>query len=319
MAIHVLYKNIPFSTMQIESYGRNERPVARIPLPLRGTYPRRPSSAADILAWNLAKAAARAARAAATRTGHRIYNMRNWFEPRTSSAPQRRRRNSMVINTQKFYNTQTRGYIGLENKFIDTSVNSVMSTSGDMTGGELDPGTVNCLNAITQGDGECQRDGRVVHITSIYIDGLVQIGVLEANATTPGPLHCVLALCMDKQTNKAQLQSEDVWVNPGGTTTSSVLPLRNLSNSTRVSVMWRKKITLGQVMTNYSGTNTLSDQGAPSRRFQVFKRFKVPIKVNYTGTAGAVSNILDKSFHMIGQSNSNKIFCHYNCRIRFKG
>lgn len=236
----------------------------------------------------------------------------DWYRRRTRPRTQ--------ITRQTFYNRQTRGFIGLENKFIDTSVdNRGMVTSVVMQGGELDPTTVNCLNAITQGDGECQRDGRVVHITSIYIDGILEHNKNDDLTTPISPLNAIVALVLDTQTNKAQVQSEDVWVNPGSTSTNSVLPLRNLANSTRIRVLWRKKFSISAPEMTVGSAIGQTDSSSRTRRFQLYKSFKKPIKVNYTGTTGTVAAILDNSFHFIGLSTNSNLLITYNCRIRFKG
>ena len=80
-------------------------------------------------------------------------------------------------------NIRTAGFLGIEHKFIDTSlVSSALTAPTDSTGGEHDPATVLCLNAVAQGDGEEQRDGKAYVIDQLYMNGFVQF-TNQANQT----------------------------------------------------------------------------------------------------------------------------------------
>ena len=58
-------------------------------------------------------------------------------------------------------NVRTGGFLNMELKFYDTANTGInINTSTDGSAGEQDPTSKNCLNAVAQGDGEQQRDGR---------------------------------------------------------------------------------------------------------------------------------------------------------------
>ncbi len=215
-------------------------------------------------------------------------------------------------------NRRTGGFIGLEKKFADTSiVSTAMSVSTDLTGGELDPATLLGLNSVAIGDTESTRDGRVMHMTNLVVKG--QLRVAPKINTTAGQTQnrAFLALVLDTQTNGAQLNSEDVYVNPSGDALLNTRPVRNLQYIKRFRVLWSKELVLPIVSETYDGTNI--ETGGVSRSFQFFINWKKKIKTIFTGTTAVVGSIGDNSLHMIGFANSTDVLCDYNARLRFVG
>lgn len=69
-----------------------------------------------------------------------------------------------------------RGFQAIEKKFYDTFlIGASITAPTDVTGGEHNPSATICLNSVTQGDGESQRDGRHITNTSIEIEGIFQL------------------------------------------------------------------------------------------------------------------------------------------------
>ncbi len=210
-------------------------------------------------------------------------------------------------------NIRIGGFVGIENKFVDYE----RSTNVDVSwaGNELDDTTALSLSAIAQGDGESQRDGRRVDLLSVHVKGLVNVIAAEA-ATAPqnsGIMRLILVL--DKQTNGAQLNAEDVMTN----LTFDVNSWRNLQNSQRFRIL--KDIRINMPVNNQT-TFQVNDFsiGAQTYPFEMHVVFKKPIQVNHTGTTAVVTSIADNSIHLIGVCNlSTTGSIDYSSRVRFRG
>jgi len=226
---------------------------------------------------------------------------------------------------RKYNNVRYGGYLGQEKKYLDQYyAQTNLSASVDWSGCETDPATTNCLNAVAQGDGVTNRDGNKYCITEINIKGLVSMAP-QANQTGPDSApHVFLALVQDKQTNAAQLNSEDVYVNPqsgGGITQGATMPFRNIQYSKRFKVLKTWAIQLPPPPMTYDGTNV--EQGSARVPFDVYVKLKKPIYVECKGTSANVTDIVDNSLHMIATyENSTEgvsVLLSYNSRIRFYG
>lgn len=214
---------------------------------------------------------------------------------------------------------KTGGLLGIENKFLDQTKTgtAVVST---LAGAEVDPASTNCINAIAQGDGESNRDGRRYVITGVHVRGSVyrqnrnnQSEVGDANFVT-------VALVLDTQTNGTQLSSEDVFTVPAGG--SPALSFNNLKYSQRFRVLWKKTMVVPAGYPTWNGTADQLETGGTAVTFSIDK--ELHIDVNCLGTAADVSDIVDNSLHMIAfadtsGSNNNGIEIIYNSRVRFVG
>lgn len=210
-------------------------------------------------------------------------------------------------------NIRTAGYLGIENKFYDTRYGET-AVSTTTAGSEADPGAgISCLNAVTQGDGESQRDGKKIMMRSIELRGRVGALNLADDADPPASYTVRVLLVLDTQTNGAQLNSEDVLLDQGGT---KYLDNRNLQYSSRFRILWDKYFTIEPFHAMADGANT----GAFSMKDQIFRVYrKLNIPVNYTGTTEAIANITDNSLHVIALGNNANAFVEWVSRLRFVG
>lgn len=229
------------------------------------------------------------------------------------------RRNKMASGGMRksMANVRTGGFLGIELKYVDSAlVSSALAAPTAAAGGEQDPATLLALNAIAQGDGEQQRDGKQVCIKSVYVSGVVDVPV-QANLTagTIDPLIYV-ALVLDKQTNGAQLNSEDVFVNPGASAVTAASPLRNLQYTSRFQVLDSVVLHPPARQLSFDGTN-IESSGT-----------RVPFKLsntsdiitNYIATGAVVAAIQDHSLHVIAYtSTTTGATISYNARVRFVG
>ncbi len=215
-------------------------------------------------------------------------------------------------------NIRTAGFLGAELKFFDSHQNDTAITApADAAGGELDPTTLNCLFAPTQGTGAENRDGRRVSMKSLLIVGNV-ICASQANQTVPEEASSVfIAVVLDKQTNAAQLNSEDVFHNESGDASLAAAPLRDLERSTRFRVLKTWKLDFQVVSAAFDGTNI--EQAGLVQHFEGFIGLNVPVE--FVANGGSISDIQDNSLHVIAYCTNTGLApaLNYNARIRFMG
>jgi hypothetical protein len=216
-------------------------------------------------------------------------------------------------------NARTGGFLGIEKKFYDVSLGAAVLTAPlDASGGEHNPSATLTLNTVAQGDGESNRDGRQISMDSIYVKGNIFID-LTANQTASVQAGIVfVALVLDTQTNGAALNSEDVFKNQSGSSRLAASPLRNLQFTSRFKVLEQFQATLKDPQSVYDGTNIERDGfDVP---FTFYKKL-AGLKVTYSGTTAAISNIIDNSLHIIAYTTSTDLtpLLYYQARLRFRG
>lgn len=211
------------------------------------------------------------------------------------------------------------GFLGIETKFYDTSlVASALTAPTDASGGEHDPSATICLNTVTEGNGESQRDGRSCVAKSLFIEGCIEVPAQVNQTILDTACNVMIAVVWDKFTNGAQLSSEDVFSNPSASAKTAAMPFRNLENSQRFQILKKKKIKLYHPETAYDGTNM--EQSGYQMPFKFF--IKLPnIKTNYSATTETIANIKDNSFHIIAYCTSVGLAptITYQSRLRFVG
>lgn len=198
-------------------------------------------------------------------------------------------------------NIRTGGFLGMESKFLDLAYSATVAAT--VSGAEADP-TGSCLNPVVQGDGESNRDGRKYVITSVYVKGVLSV----TGGTSLDDPTVMLTLVQDKQTNGAQLNSEDVLTSPG----IAINAMRNLQYIGRFNVLKSMRIDM-KPRSAWNGT-AFSTSQTP---FEMYVKCKIPVFCN--GTTGDVSTITDNSIHLIATSTSTAVTLSYNSRIRFQG
>lgn len=222
-------------------------------------------------------------------------------------------RSARYARGQRRANIRYGGFLGIENKFKDFEVTSTALTAS-VAGGEKDP-TPGALNAIDQGDGESQRDGRKIKMHSLHLRGQLQLNQ-EANVGIPQVAR--LAIVVDKQTNAAQMNAEDAFLDtPTGS--QSPFAFRNLQNSQRFDVLYDKIYTFNRTSSAGNGT-TDNDSSAVIKVFKI--DITIPEKcsyVNYVGTTENVNVISDNSIHVLAWGSSTNLNIKYESRIRFSG
>jgi len=215
-------------------------------------------------------------------------------------------------------NVRLGGFLGIENKFYDTSFTGAIASTTGWTAAEIDPASVLCISAPAQGDGESNRDGKKINITSAYVGGVVSLSA-QTNASTADTSPVVfIALVLDMQTNGAQLNSEDVYINPLANAITASTPLRNLQYSKRFKVLKTKTLQFPPLPLSYDGTNM--EQSGVDKSFKM-NISKLNLPVTFTATTAGVANVVDNSLHLVAIASGTGTIptIYYNARVRFVG
>lgn len=231
----------------------------------------------------------------------------------------RRFKRSAGMTPKQVSNLRIGGFLGIELKYVDYAlVNSALAAPTDASSGEKDPATALALNAIAQGDGEQQRDGKQAAIKSCYVTGVIDCPALVNQTTGKNVPTIYVALVLDKQTNAAQADSELVFTNPGASAILAASPLRNMQYTSRFEVLDSVCIEIEQPQVSYDGTNL---ETAGSRT--PFKlSWTGELMTQYIGTGATVASIQDNSLHVIAYAGPDLTAApviSYNSRVRFVG
>lgn len=212
------------------------------------------------------------------------------------------------------------GFIGLELKFLDlTLAPTAIASNGDLTGGEYDPATTLCLNAMIQGTTESARIGRFISMKSMTVKGRVVFPGLENMGAPPIAAHVVCYLILDTQANEAGMKSEDVFVNKGATTTMTGRIFRNLEHTDRYQVLdsFKAKLTPMSLVDDPKDTDPTFAHATVHRDFTLSYRWNKGKKVLFSGTGATISSIQDNALHVIAFSTNGTLTIEFNSRCRY--
>ncbi len=243
-------------------------------------------------------------------------NNGGWVKATRPMRPQRRQ---YISAHRSKLNFRSGGYLGIENKFYDSSLAaSALTAPANASGGEHDPSATILLNTVVQGDGQSNRDGRKIVMKQIMIRGVVQCAPIINQTIVPQAATCFIALVLDTQTNGATITSEQVFTNKGATALLATSLFNAMERTGRFKVLKRLVFPLVQQTVAWDGTNL--EVGGYSRPFQMMVPLK-NIPVLYSSTTETVANIVDNSLHIIAYvSNTDSVpKLSYNARLRFVG
>jgi len=210
--------------------------------------------------------------------------------------------NPLAITERKYFDSENTG-------------TAIAASSTTWAGGELDP-AANTLFSPTQGDEYNTRDGRKVQVLALKIRGYVQC-VKQADQTGADNANlCRIILVQDRQTNGAQLNAEDV-ITSGGANVAHAM-FQNPAFFGRFRVLKDKTIAMQDPSNTFDGTNV--EVNGLIRHFKMNIKFRKPVIVHYnSGNAGTVADIVDNSFHIIGNTTNGDLAStlFYKCRTTF--
>lgn len=233
------------------------------------------------------------------------------------STPYSRAKPTLYANRPKYRNARTGGFLGAEVKYTDSNINTNIIAGTDASGGEVDPATYDCIAYPEAGTGSTQRIGRKIKLLTIHVKGMVYLAAETNQTSADAATKVYVALVMDKQSNGAQMSSEQCFKNMNGAALDAANPHRNLEFSKRFKVLKTHECVIRPAVLSYDGTNM--EQGGDLSPFDFFITFKKPQLIEFSSTSGQVNNVVDKSFHMIAYASGTtpQTTIRYGARIRF--
>lgn len=211
-----------------------------------------------------------------------------------------------------------------EVKYFDTSLGLTnLTNTADWSAMEKDPATILCLNGVPQGDTAQSRDGMKICMKSIFIHGALTAVAQTAQSSADTAPNIFIALVLDKQTNAAQLNSEDVYTNPSGVTSLVPSPLRNMTFTDRFKVLKTVKVEVPQLgLVNDTGSTGGVIQNGITIPFTIAANLKM-LQTKFTAgtTTGYCTTIQDNSLHLVAcvSSTGYAMQILYNARLRYVG
>lgn len=198
-------------------------------------------------------------------------------------------------------NVRVGGMIGLETKFIDSSIS--MSTLTPQTLPTLclidtaSASGVNHMTPVAQGSGESERVGRNIFLKSIHMKMLVQQGTGSSisTATNVSTYFVTIFIVQDLQCNSTSPAASAIWVNPANSQYTGGIPMLNLEYKDRFKIRATRRVKVEFQVASAGTSSTLYIPGDEAI-IEWYKSFKVPLKQQYDATGGAVSDVTNTAF-----------------------
>ncbi len=216
-------------------------------------------------------------------------------------------------------NYRTGGFLGIENKFLDTELTAVNLTAAWVSLNPTGTGCTDSISVPSQGDGESDRDGRKYTIDSIMVRGHFRIAAsLEDQAVPQGDIACRVIVYWDTQTNSTEATATEIM---DAGETIDVLAFRNLQHSKRFRVLFDKMIIMR--FNNATTSGAVNTFNVPNRRyrFNFYKKFAKGVNVTCDATTANVSSCSDNNFGIAAVCDNviGVPQIEYQTRIRFRG
>lgn len=167
-----------------------------------------------------------------------------------------------------------------------------------------DPAGIGCLFYPVPGTGINERIGRRVAVHSLKIRGEIEIpNINDAAVGTQAMagLLCRLIVCIDKQTNAVQMNSQNLIESGAANLAWDMFQATAAFGRFRILKDKRVKI----VNPNFGADLAAYDRNGLTYPFEYIFKFRKPIHVHYNATAGGtVADIVDNSFHIMCAANN---------------
>jgi len=222
-------------------------------------------------------------------------------------------------------NAVTAGFLGVEVKYYDTYYAATTLAAPTTPGNtqRANPATLGCVNAVSQGDGPTNRDGKKIRLRSLYIKGTVYRGATEDFSAPCEPVSAYVAVVLDRQANAAEIAPAQVYTNPQGAALGNSCLFRNLEYSDRYRILRDATFHFGAGPQSAYALDKISNGG-------LVKHFEWYIPLNFdtlfntvNPTAATIADIVTNAIGVIAtgtaSASNNSLVLAYNCRLRFVG
>lgn len=221
---------------------------------------------------------------------------------------------------REMVNQRTGGFVGLELKFYDLADNGIApGNNGNMSGGTIDNNTIDCLNAMAEGNNQSTRIGRKITMKNIQIRGTIKWAStkLLTDPNIYAPVY--IAIVLDTQNNSGTgLVSQNVFTNPGLSTQCIANPLRNLEYTSRYRVLkWGRYTNKGDNSAVDAATDHFSSAGF-ELPFTLFCNLN-NMQVLYNASTPNSTDITDNALHLVAFARGSDVTISWNSRLRYVG
>lgn len=227
-----------------------------------------------------------------------------------------------MIKPYKLYVPRTPGgQIVSERKYYDTTLNggTISSVVSNWLGAENDPVNIDTLFAPIQGNDISDREGRNCYVHNITVRGSIKSDDQTAQTLVDANQIFRIILVLDKQTNGAKMEAEDLITSGSGA--PSLYDFQNTANFGRFQIL-KDRIIEHQPCNIAGNTSGTFWQGSQRKHFKLKHTFNPPLRICFNSTnGGTVSDIVDNSFHIICGKESANIGAnlYYQSRVSFTG
>lgn len=181
-----------------------------------------------------------------------------------------------------------------------------------------DPNPAHCLFSPVQGPGVDERIGKSVKVLKLKVRGTIICAAQEIGAIADAATKVRILLCMDKQTNAAQMLGSDLM------TTSiddinGVNIFQNVNNFGRFNVLKDKTVIIDSPPITFSTDHIV--QGGVKKDFKFSYSWPNALPIRFNGVNGAsVGSIVDHSFHIVANVDNDQLAptMAYTCRTYYK-
>jgi len=206
-----------------------------------------------------------------------------------------------------------------EMKYFDTQVSlTAISEDNTWANTEVDPTTFLTLFVPVLGAGINQRIGKAAKILKLKMKFLISCAAQQNQTGADPAANIRIIVYLDKQTNSAQAQGEQVMT-AGSSDATALLSFQNIDNFGRFQVLMDKNVILQNPNMSYDGTNI--EQSGLSKTFKFNKKFKKPIEVRFNATnGGTIADIVDNSLHVLALCDNDDLapLISYYSRVCYK-
>ena len=223
-----------------------------------------------------------------------------------SAGKRRRYRRRPGLKTyQKGYLRRV-GYYGAftgrrpERKFVDTTVASTASASAGAIAS-------NSLNIIAEGNGESQRTGRRITVTSIMMRGVIRLPQTSTASESSDIVRVIVY--QDKQTNGAAATVTGILES------ADYRAFNNLANRQRFKVIKDMTIAMNQGGGSTAGSINYGEYMQP---ISFFKKCRTQIEYDNSATTGAITTQRSNNFGVLVISRDGTATFEYTTRLRYE-
>lgn len=184
---------------------------------------------------------------------------------------------------------------------------TAVASSITMAGAEIDP-TNDYFPSIDTGDSQVNRDGNHVQVVGVNFEGVLR---LDDTTQLTAPTNVALYMVLDRNTNSAQMRSED-YLQPCANTENIASGFKSQLRKGRFRTIWQKKFTLTPAI---AGLNASVQTQEVKRTISQYTKLNIPMQwIAGTSTVAAVAN---NSLHMICVATQAGVELAYRVRTYF--